>query len=700
MPVIHAYTNRLIHETSPYLLQHAHNPVDWYAWSDEAFDKARAEDKPIFLSIGYSTCHWCHVMEHESFENTEIAAVLNEHFVCIKVDREQRPDVDAEYMEAVTLITGSGGWPLSAFLMSDGQPFYGGTYFPPEPRYGRPGFKQLLTAIAETWQTQRSTLHESAGKIKAHLSQMGGHEAGVLDKSLLGQVYSTLARIYDPKHGGFGGAPKFPQPSQLRFLLNHYHQTGQQKALAMLTHTLDVMAKAGMYDHLGGGFHRYATDERWLVPHFEKMLYDQALISRVYLDAYKITGNPEYERIVCETLDYVLRDLCDSDGAFYAAEDADSEGHEGKFYVWTPKEIQAILGKDQARVFLAYYGVTDSGNYEHGQSILNVTQSLDALAIDLGMTKDKIQARLDEAQAILFKIRDKRIRPHRDNKIITAWNGLAISSLARAGSALGRSDYVLAARTAASELLAKLEVDGRLMRSLAMGQASGPGFLDDYAFLIAGLLDLYESTFERRWLEQAVRLAGRMIELFDDPTGKGFYLAGRDIETRLQRGHKPDYDGAVPSGNAVAALCLARLGRLTGDAVLTEKAESVIQFMASRMETNPLALTTGACALASWLYPSTEIVLVGEASEPELQAMQQILYKAYMPNVVTASYSSSQDTPKIETLIPRVKGLVQLNGATTAYVCENFTCKQPVTSSEQFTDIIQGIMKPEKKRQF
>jgi len=700
MPVTQAYTNRLVHETSPYLLQHAHNPVNWYAWTDEAFDKARIDDKPIFLSIGYSTCHWCHVMEHESFENTEIAAVLNEHFVCIKVDREQRPDVDAEYMEAVTLITGSGGWPLSAFLMPDGQPFYGGTYFPPEPRYGRPGFKQLLTAIAETWRTQRKTLLESASKINAHLNQVGGNEAGVLDKSLLGQVYGTLARIYDPKQGGFGGAPKFPQPSQLRFLLNYHYQTGQQKALDMVTHTLDVMAKAGMYDHLGGGFHRYATDEQWLVPHFEKMLYDQALISHVYLDAHKITGNPEYERIVCETLDYLLRDLRDSGGAFYAAEDADSEGHEGKFYVWTLKEIQAILEKDQARVFLAYYGVTDSGNYEHGQSILNVTKSLDNLAMDLGMPKDQVQMRLGEAQASLFEMRGKRVRPHRDNKIITAWNGLAISSLARAGSALGRSDYVLAAKTAARELLAKLEVDGRLMRSLAMGQVSGPGFLDDYAFLVAGLLDVYESTFETIWLEQAVRLAGRMIELFGDPADVGFYLAGRDIETRLKRGHKPDYDGAVPSGNSVAALCLARLGQVTGDAVFIEKAESLIQFLASRMETNPLALTTGACALSGWLCPSTEIVLVGESGESELQAMQQLLYKMYLPNAVTLWYPLPKESTRLDALIARVKDLGPLNGTTAAYVCENFACKQPVTSAGEFTEIIQGIARIEKKKQF
>jgi uncharacterized protein YyaL (SSP411 family) len=682
MTVTHTHTNRLVHETSPYLLQHAHNPVDWYAWSDEAFDRAKAEDKPIFLSIGYSTCHWCHVMAHESFENSEIAAVLNEHFVCIKVDREERPDVDAVYMEAVTLVTGAGGWPLSAFLMPDGKPFYGGTYFPPEPRYGRPGFKQILTAIAETWRTERGSLLESADKINAHLNQVRGPEAGLMDPNLLDRVYSTLDRIYDVEHGGFGGAPKFPQPTQLAFLLNHHYQTGQTRALDMVTHTLDVMARAGMYDHLGGGFHRYATDAQWLVPHFEKMLYDQALISGVYLDAYKITGNPEYKRIVCETLDYGLRDLRDPGGAFYSAEDADSEGHEGLFYVWTPEQIQASLSPDQARVFMAYYGVTEAGNYEHGQSILHVTASLNAVADQLGLPVDQAEAQLEAAQAKLFGLRAGRVRPHRDTKIITAWNGLFISSLARAGAALGRPDYVLAARTAATALLTQLEVDGRLMRSWASGKVSGPGFLDDYACLIVACLDLYESTFETTWLDQAHRLAQRMVTLFEDPSEEGFYLAGQDVDTLLTRGHKPDYDGAVPSGNSMAALSLARLARLTGHAALTEKAESTFKFLASRMQASPVGLTTGACGLAFWLLPGTEIVLAGDSGDVNLPVMQQALHRTYLPNTVTLWHPSSHQTPAIETLVPMVKSMGQVGGKATAYICEHLACKQPVTPIE------------------
>ncbi|NQV33919.1 MAG: thioredoxin domain-containing protein [Phycisphaeraceae bacterium] len=698
MSTTHAHTNRLAHETSPYLLQHAHNPVDWYAWSDEAFAKARAEDKPIFLSIGYSTCHWCHVMEHESFENTEIAAVLNEHFVCIKVDREQRPDVDATYMEAVTLLTGAGGWPLSAFLTPDGRPFYGGTYFPPEPRYGRPGFKQILTAIAEAWQSQRGQLLESADKITAHLDQASDSKEGTLDKGLLDRAFSTLVRIYDPTNAGFGGAPKFPQPTQLSFLLNHYYQTGETQALDMVTHTLDVMAKAGMYDHLGGGFHRYATDVKWLVPHFEKMLYDQALISRVYLDAYKITGKTEYSRIVSETLDYVLRDLRDPGGAFYAAEDADSEGHEGLFYVWTPAQIQQSLSDDQARVFMAYYGVTKSGNYEQGQSILNVTEAMDTVAKQLDLSVPQAEVWLKEAQAKLFDARVKRVRPHRDTKIITAWNGLFISSLARAGSALERPDYVLAAKTAAKELLARLEVDGRVMRSLAAGQVSGPGFLDDYAFLIAGCLDLYESTFETTWLEQANRLAGRMVTLFDDPANAGFYLAGNDVETLLTRGHKPEYDGAVPSGNSMAAVCLARLARLTGNVALTEKAESTFKFLASRMQASPIGLTTGACGLAFWILPGTEIVLASQLDDPNLRLMQQALHRAYLPNTVTLWHPSSPQALAIEALVPMVKSMKEVDGKATVYLCENFACKQPVTSPEQFSAMLETLSKARNKR--
>ena len=693
MSMTHAHTNRLAHETSPYLLQHAHNPVDWYAWSDEAFAKAKAEDKPIFLSIGYSTCHWCHVMERESFENTAIAAVLNEHFVCIKVDREQRPDVDATYMEAVTLLTGAGGWPLSAFLTPEGRPFYGGTYFPPEARYGRPGFKQILTAMAEAWQAQRSQLLESADKINAHLNQAANLEAGTLDKGLLDRAYSTLARIYDPTHGGFGGAPKFPQPTQLGFLLNHYYQTGQTQALDMVTHTLDVMNKAGMYDHLGGGFHRYATDAKWLVPHFEKMLYDQALISRVYLDAYKITGNTEYSRIVCETLDYVLRDLRDPGGAFYAAEDADSEGHEGLFYVWTPEQIHESLSDDQARVFMAYYGVTESGNYEQGQSILNVTEAMDTVAKQLDLSVQQAQVWLKEAQAKLFGVRAKRVRPHRDTKIITAWNGLFISSLARAGAALERPDYVLAAKTAARAMLTQLEVDGRVMRGLAAGQVSGPGFLDDYAFLIAGCLDLYESTFETTWLDQANRLAGRMVTLFNDPAHVGFFLAGNDVETLLTRGHKPDYDGAVPSGNSVAAVCLSRLSRLTGSAAMTEKAEATLKFLASRMQASPVGLTTGACGLAFWMLPGTEIVLAGDLDDPALPVMQQALHRTYLPNTVTLWHPSSPQALAIEALVPMVKSMKEVDGKATVYICENFSCKQPVTSPEQFNSMLETLSK-------
>jgi uncharacterized protein YyaL (SSP411 family) len=552
-------------------------------------------------------------------------------------------------------------------------------------------------AIAEAWQDQRSSLLASAEKINAHLDIASPQGTGAVDRGLLDRTYHMLSRIYDADHGGFGRAPKFPQPGQLSFLLNYHYQTGQASALDMVTHTLDVMARAGMYDHLGGGFHRYATDDQWLVPHFEKMLYDQALISGVYLDAFKITKNREYQRIVCETLDYVLRDLRDPGGAFYSAEDADSEGHEGKFYVWTPEQIQAILDDDQARVFRMYYGVTESGNYELGQSILNVTRSLEAVASDLGVSLDRAEARLQQAEARLLDVRASRVRPHRDTKIITAWNGLFISSLARAGAALNRPDYLLAARTAAREVLDRLEKDGQLMRSLAMGKVSGPGFLDDYAFFIAGLLDLYESTFETQWLAQAHSLADRMIELFGDSSQPGFYMAAQGGDALLARRPKPDYDGVVPSGNSMAALSLARLGHMTGNAVLTEKAESLIKYLGACMEASPGGLTAGACALAFWLLPKSEIILVGNADDPNLKAMQQRLHQAYMPNTVALRLASGGEDLEIEALSPRARDLVAINGAATAYVCEGFACQNPVSRVEEFTLNIQAISTPGKK---
>ncbi|UCF16331.1 MAG: thioredoxin domain-containing protein, partial [Phycisphaerales bacterium] len=490
------HTNRLADETSPYLLQHAHNPVDWHPWGEEAFERARKEDKPIFLSIGYSTCHWCHVMEHESFENEDIAKIMNEHFVCIKVDREQRPDVDQIYMNAVVMTTGSGGWPLSVFLTPEGKPFFGGTYFPPEDMFGRPGFGRILLSVAEAWKNKRQELVNSAGKLTEYL-EGSGSSAGEAELSVetLTRAYQTFRSTFDAINGGFGAAPKFPQPTNLSMLLSYWHRTGDDKALSMVTETLDAMTRGGIYDHLGGGFHRYATDARWLVPHFEKMLYDQALLSKVYLQAYQITAKQRYARTAREIFDYVLRDMTDPAGGFHSAEDADSEGQEGTFYLWDPEEIEDVLDKDQAKLFNARYGVTRKGNFEKGKTILNVTASIEHLGKQFQLDRPAIVDTLSAARKKLFERRAERIRPHRDDKIITAWNGLMVSSLAYGGNVLDEEKYVQAAANSAELLLNTLRKNGRLMRYYRDRHVVEKAFLDDYAFLTMGLLDLYEATF-------------------------------------------------------------------------------------------------------------------------------------------------------------------------------------------------------------
>ena len=511
MATANTQTNRLIKETSPYLLQHAYNPVDWYPWSEEAFDRARTQDKPVFLSIGYSTCHWCHVMAHESFESEAIAAVMNEHFVCVKVDREERPDVDAIYMEAIQAMTGSGGWPLSAFLTPDGRPFYGGTYFPPDDRYGRPGFQKILLAVADAWKNRRDDLLDSADKLKQALSQATEPGVAELSQETMANAANVLAQSFDSRYAGFGQAPKFPQPSHFALLLRHWRKTGSDSHLKMVTDTLRAMARGGIYDHLGGGFHRYATDAQWLVPHFEKMLYDQALISQACIEAYTISPDPELERVVRETLDYVMRDMADARGGFYSAEDADSEGEEGTFYVWTPAQTRAVLGPERAALFDAYYGVTEQGNFEDHTSILHVARDLEAVAAQHKLSPDELRKEMDGARKQLFQARAQRIRPHRDDKIITAWNGLFISALAQAGAVFSEQKYLNAAERAADFILSDMVKGGRLQRSGAQGKLSGPGFLDDYAFFIAGLLDLYEATFQVRWLVIIIDLPFKIL---------------------------------------------------------------------------------------------------------------------------------------------------------------------------------------------
>jgi uncharacterized protein YyaL (SSP411 family) len=686
--VTHKYTNKLVDETSPYLLQHAHNPVDWYPWSKEAFEIAKKLDKPIFLSIGYSTCHWCHVMERESFENEHIAKIMNEHFVCIKVDREQRPDVDDVYMAAVQMMTGSGGWPLSVFLAPDGKPFYGGTYFPPKDIYGRPGFGRLLLAISDAWKNKRGQLLESAGKISEtlqDLSEQAGKEK--LSPGVLNKAYLSLKQTFDHTNGGFGGAPKFPQPSYLSFLLRYWYRTKDNDALTMVEATLDALAKGGIYDHLGGGFHRYATDSHWLVPHFEKMLYDQALISSVYGQAYQVTGEEDYAKVVREIFDYILRDMTDSDGGFYSAEDADSEGKEGLFYVWEPGEIKKLLGTKNAEIFNEYYGVTDEGNFENGKSILNITKSIEEVAKVLKQNPKAIESILTQARLELLAHRSKRIRPHLDDKVIAGWNGLMISSLAYGGAVLGENKYISAAEKAAAFVLTTLRYNGRLKRYYRDGKIIQPGFLDDYAFMIMALLDLYEATFDARWLAEAKELAEQMMELFVDRDSGGFYITGNDSERLIVR-TKPGYDGAVPSGNSIAALALLKLGLLTSDKRFTDGAEGVLNTFSSQLRQSPASLTEMLSAFDFSSGPTREIVIAAEANRADTKEMLRFIQSRYLPNTVLLFHQTGKAGEAIEKIAPFTKWQTAIDDKATAYVCRNYVCRQPVTEIALLEEIL------------
>ncbi len=682
------HTNRLIQESSPYLLQHAHNPVDWYPWGDEAFERAQALDRPIFLSIGYSTCHWCHVMERESFENERIAAVMNEHFVSVKVDREQRPDVDSVYMNAVQVMTGSGGWPLSAWLTPEGKPFYGGTYFPAHDSFGRPGFEKVLLAIADAWENRRAELIESAGKITEVLSTVGVSQAGGdVSVELLDSAYEQLESTFDPVHGGFGSAPKFPQPGNLLFLLAYYHRTQKAKALEMVETTLTSISHGGLYDHLGGGFARYSTDAEWLVPHFEKMLYDQGLLSLAYVQAYQITRTPRYANVVREVFDYVLREMTDGKGGFYSAEDADSEGVEGKFYVWDVKEIEEALGRESAGVFAKYYGVTEGGNFEHGKSILNVSSTVDALAEESGKEPAEIRAMLARGRRKLFDAREKRIRPHRDDKVIAAWNGLMIAAMAYGGAALGEKKYVDAAEKAARFVLRELRKDGRLLRFYRDDKAVGVGFLDDCAFMLLGLLELYEATWDARWLAEANAMAGQMSELFADEKGGGFFRTGDDSEKLIVRS-KPSYDGAVPSGNSIAALALLRLGRITVDKRFSALAEDTLKWAGPQAKASPLSLTAMLLAADLYLGPTQEIVIAGDIGDAHTNRMLRVLHETYLPRAVALFHDPSDNGRAIRELVPFIESQSAMDGKATAYVCEGYVCKRPVVSVDELKDLI------------
>jgi uncharacterized protein YyaL (SSP411 family) len=680
--------NRLIHETSPYLLQHAHNPVDWYPWGPEALAAAKAADKPILLSIGYSACHWCHVMEHESFENPEIAGLMNDLFISIKVDREERPDLDSIYIAAVQALSGQGGWPMSVFLTPDGQPFFGGTYYPPDDRPGMPGFRRVLTSVAAAYNERRAEVTESAGELQEYLAQrmdLPGH-SGALDPGVLDRAFAAQSEDYESRYGGFGSQPKFPQAMAWEFVLRYHYRTGNKRALLMLEHTLWNMARGGIYDQLGGGFARYSTDVKWLVPHFEKMLYDNALLSRLYLHAYQLTGDPFYRRIVEETLDYVRREMVSPEGGFYSTQDADSEGEEGKFFVWTPDEIAAVLGPDDARVVNAYYDVTEQGNFEH-KNVLSVPRPVERVAADLEMTPDALLAVIEGARPRLFAAREARIHPGTDTKILTGWNGLMLRSFAEASRVLDRADYRETAEANARFVQRTLLRDGRLLRTYKDGQAKIPGFLEDYAFYADGLLALYEATFDAQWFTAARGLADQILAHFPDAQGGGFFDTPDDGETLIHR-PKDLLESAIPSGNSVAAAVLQRLALFTAEDVYREAAENTLVAAGALLAQYPSAVGEMLCALDFYLSSPQEIALIGDSAAPDMQALLKVIVSAYRPYQVVAAAAPGDEAALAA--IPLLADRPQRNGQATAYVCRNYACQRPVTSPAELAEQLEA----------
>ncbi len=679
--------NRLAAETSPYLLQHAHNPVDWYPWGPEALARAKAEDRPILLSVGYSACHWCHVMERESFEDASVAAEMNRDFVNIKVDREERPDLDEIYMRAVQAFTGGhGGWPMTVFLTPDGAPFFGGTYFPPAPRGGMPSFRQVLAHATRLYRERKDQIAKVSQDLRGYLDSSGRmpKAESALSDRWLAQLSASCEEDFDAKHGGFGGAPKFPPHAALAALLAAHHRSGDRRALEMATRTLDEMARGGMYDLAGGGFARYSVDERWLIPHFEKMLYDNAQLVPVYVDAWKITGRERYARVVRETLAYVLRDLCAPDGAFYASEDADSEGEEGRFYVWTPRQLREVLGVFDGTRAAVLLEVTDQGSFEHGTSALRLEQPWESLP-------EADRALLDRALPALLAARSTRVRPGRDEKRVTAWNALMISAFARAGAAMGEPAWVDAARRAMQALLRDAVSGGRLLR-LGQSRRPIPAFLDDHAVTLQALLDLYEADADARWLAEALRLADQMVALFWDQADGGFFYTGSDAEPLITRS-KHMLGGAEPSGNGVAALSLLRLEALCGRADLGVLAERVLRSYQPLLQRAPRALGVEAIAGAWRSGSSAEIGVVGEPGDPATEALLSVIRSRYLPFAVVARVSPSQSSAPL----PWMEGRGLLDGRPSAWVCEGGACRLPTTDAGELSSLLDELSRPRRE---
>ena len=673
--------NRLINETSPYLLQHAHNPVDWYPWGEEALRKAQAENKPILLSIGYSACHWCHVMERESFEDPQIAGIMNEHYVSIKVDREERPDLDSLYMNAVQALTGSGGWPMTVFLTPDGKPFYGGTYFPPVDSRGMPGFPKVLLGVAESYRNRRGDVTRATQQLVSHLQHMAQPVQGLepLSPDILHEAYRALAESYDYQNGGFGSAPKFPQPMAYEFVLRYYHLAKSPRALEMVEIVAQKMAMGGIYDQIGGGFHRYSTDSYWLVPHFEKMLYDNALLSRLYLHIYQATGNPLYRRVAEETLDYVRREMTDASGGFYSTQDADSEGVEGKFFVWDAEEVDTVLGPEAGPLVAEYFGVTGAGNFE-GKNILNLPEGAESVAQGASMTVEELESIVGRAKSLLLEVRERRVHPARDEKILSGWNGLMMRSFAEAASILGRRDYEQVAAANASFLLGRLEKDGRLLRTYKDGRANLKGYLEDYAFVADGLLALYEVSFDHRWLEEARRLADNMVDLFWEEGQDAFYDTGKDHEALIVR-PRDVFDNATPCGSSVAVDVLLHLSVLTGEADYSRRAAAALRGMRQYLTQAPIGTGHWLCSLDFYLSTPKEIAIVGQRSNQATQALLEVVYGSYLPNKVVAGSDPGLPVHS-SSVIPLVQGREMNGGRPTAYVCHNYVCQLPVTEPE------------------
>ena len=679
--------NRLALESSPYLLQHKDNPVDWYPWGEEAFARSRAEEKPIFLSIGYSTCHWCHVMEHESFENAETAAALNRDFVPIKVDREERPDVDDIYMQAVQLMTGQGGWPLSLFLTPDRKPFYGGTYFPPAPRWGKPGFPQLLAAIAAAWSDRRGELVASAAEMLAHLEPRAEtpERGAPPGRETIAAAVRLLERQYDARDGGFGGAPKFPPAMRLELLLRHWLATGEPSARRMTEKTLEKMAEGGMYDQVGGGFHRYSVDAQWLVPHFEKMLYDNAMLARVYLLAHRAFGGELHARIARETLDYLLAEMTPEGGGFYAAQDADSGGEEGTYYVWNPRSLADAVGAEAAPVVAARFGVTEGGNFEHGETVLSIVRGVPELARDFGRSEADIVAALADARSKMRAVRSRRVPPGTDDKLLTDWSALAISAFALGAGVLGEPRYERAARAGADRILERCVRAGALLHREKAGRAGIPGFASDYAFFVEALLDLYEATFVPRYFAEAVRLQDAFEERFADPAG-GYFLSAEGHDGLILR-PKESWDGATPSSNSVAAMNLLRLAVFTGDDRYRGRAEGVFASAADILARAPAALPRLLSAVDFASDPPREVVLAGTPGREDFERLRGAVVRSPRLNRVVAHADSAAETPALAAL---AEGRVSGDGAARAWVCSHFACRAPVSDPEALTAALDG----------